>query len=176
MTDLPPYSCLHSCQSPKGHSAPSADPLRVEYCLRRRIVEWAGRGIVIDVELSRPQRRRKSPVVTVPPPLRLTVVTGNVVGTRAVLPVGQSVVEGTNFTKRQQLLLLLATGVGAAVLAGLGITIKGVGGAVLVRLRGNGFSADEHLINGFFFSGCQPVHEVPVPIAIAAGIGDRRFH
>ena len=51
---------------------------------------------------------KKMPVVTVPPPLRLTVATAKVVGTRAVLPVGQSVVEGTNFTKRQQVWLLFA--------------------------------------------------------------------
>src|SRR5262245_32313720 len=53
-------------------------------------------------------RPRKTPVVTVPPPFRLTVETVIVVGIRAVLPVGQSVVEGTNLTKRQQVLLLLA--------------------------------------------------------------------
>ena len=107
-------------------------------------------------------------MVTVPPPFRLTVETDKVVGIRAVLPVGQSVVDGTNFTKRQQLLLLFAQVLVLPSSPVFGIGIKGVGGAVLVRLRGNGFSADEHLINGFFFSGCQPVHEVPVPIAIAA--------
>src|SRR5215510_1478937 len=53
-------------------------------------------------------RPRNTPVVTVPPPLRSTVATPNEVGIRAVLPVGQSVVDGTNFTKRQQVLLLFA--------------------------------------------------------------------
>src|SRR5262249_46786201 len=82
---------------------------------------------------------------------------------------------GHELHKAPTALAIARTAIRTAVFTSLRIAVERISCAVLVRLRRNWLSTDEHLINRFLLPRRQPVEKIAIPIAIATGSGDRGF-